>query len=377
MSKESGKQSYSFLQRNSQLLIPVTILVLLLLFNLLRDPSYFAITINTNNDGNATLAGNLISTIVDASDLVILAIGMTLVTAACGGQDISIGALGTIAAAVFARSLGWWSEIGVGQVLLSLLISCGITMLFSLFNGTLVAVFKIQPMIATLILYTCGRSIAYWIGQISNLFIPQNTITPIIGTVIPGIPVPTPILIVAVVGVLFALLFKFTNLRLYTQTVGINQGAARLNGINGVAIKLITFAILGVCCAIAGMINVCRIGGKVTYNTLMDGYEMRAILAVAIGGNSLGGGKYKVVGSVLGAYAYCLLYNTLIAMQVPATHIMAYQAVVIFILVIFSSAKVKDAIVTFGKKVMTGISGRKNPGNGNEPGPREMVRGGK
>lgn len=250
-------------------------------------------------------------------------------------------------------------------------------MLFSLFNGTLVAVFKIQPMIATLILFTCGRSIAYWIGQISNLFIPQNTITPIIGTVIPGIPVPTPILIVAVVGVLFALLFKFTNLRLYTQTVGINQGAARLNGINGVAIKLITFAILGVCCAIAGMINVCRIGGKVTYNTLMDGYEMRAILAVAIGGNSLGGGKYKVVGSVLGAYAYCLLYNTLIAMQVPATHIMAYQAVVIFILVIFSSAKVKDAIVSFGKKAMTGISGRKNPGNGNEPGPREMVRGGK
>ena len=360
-----SKRSYSFLQKNSQLLIPVTILVLLLLFNVFRDPSYFNVSINMNNDGNATLAGNLISTIVDASDLVILAIGMTLVTAACGGQDISIGALGTIAAAVFARSLGWWSEIGIGQVLLSLLVSCGVTMLFSLFNGVLVAVFKIQPMIATLILYTCGRSIAYWIGQIANLFIPENTITPIIGKVIPGIPIPTPILIVAVVGILFALLFKFTNLRLYTQTVGINEGAARLNGINCVVIKLVTFAILGVCCAIAGMINVCRIGGKVTYNTLMDGFEMRAILAVAIGGNSLGGGKYKVVGSVLGAFAYCLLYNTLIAMNIPATHIMAYQAMVIFILVIFSSAKIKDAIVKNGKKLaLLFTSGSGKTGNG-------------
>ena len=361
MKKNKEQRSYTFLQRNSQLLIPVTILALLLLFNLIRDPSYFNISLNVNNDGNKTLAGNLISTIVDASDLVILAIGMTLVTAACGGQDISIGALGTIAAAVFARSLGWWSNndtaIGVGHVLLSLLISCGITMLFSLFNGTLVAVFKIQPMIATLILFTCGRSIAYWIGQIANLFIPDNAITPVIGKVIPGIPIPTPILIVAVVGLLFALLFKFTNLRLYTQTVGINQGAARLNGINGVAIKLITFAILGVCCAIAGMINVCRVGGKVTYNTLMDGFEMRAILAVAIGGNSLGGGKYKVVGSVLGAYAYCLLYNTLIAMNIPATHIMACQAAVIFILVIFSSAKAKDSIVRGWKKCF-GMTGR-------------------
>ena len=352
MKERTDQRGYTFFQRNSQLLIPVTILALLLLFNLFRDPSYFNISININNDGNATLAGNLISTIVDASDLVILAIGMTLVTAACGGQDISIGALGTIAAAVFARSLGWWGDIGVAQVLLSLLISCGITVLFTLFNGVLVAVFKIQPMIATLILFTCGRSIAYWIGQIANLFIPENTVTPIIGSVIPGIPIPTPILIVAVVGVLFALLFRFTNLRLYTQTVGINEGAARLNGINGVAIKLITFAILGVCCAIAGMINVCRIGGKVTYNTLMDGFEMRAILAVAIGGNSLGGGKYKVVGSVLGAYAYCLLYNTLIAMKIPATHIMAYQAIVIFILVIFSSARVKDAIVIYGKRII-------------------------
>ena len=361
MSKQKESQSYSFFQKHSQLLIPITILALLLIFNLIRDPSYFNITVKFNNDNNPVLAGNLISTIVDASELVILSIGMTLVTASCGGQDISVGALGTIAATVFAKSLYWFENIGAGQVLLALLITCGVTILFSLFNGTLVAVFNIQPMIATLILFTCGRSIAYWIGQIANLFVPENPITPIIGTVIPGFPVPVPILIVIAVGLLFGLLFKFTNLRLYTQTVGINQGAARLNGINSVVIKIICFAILGVCCAISGTINVCRIGGKVTYNSLMVDFEMKAILAVAIGGNSLGGGKFKIAGSVLGAYAYCLLFNTLIAMHVPSTHITAYQAVVIFLLVIFSSEQMKDIIANCWKEwIIGGLFADKN-----------------
>ncbi|MDO4983988.1 MAG: hypothetical protein Q4E35_10630 [Eubacteriales bacterium] len=117
------------------------------------------------------------------------------------------------------------------------------------------------------------------------------------------------------------------------------------------AIKLICFGILGVCCAVAGIINVCRIGGKVTYNSLMVDFEMKAILAVAIGGNSLGGGKFRIVGSVLGAYAYCLLFNTLIAMQVPSTHLTAYQAIVIFLLVIFSSEQVKDSVAALWKKL--------------------------
>ena len=45
-------------------------------------------------------------------------------------------------------------------------------------------------------------------------------------------------------GIIFALIFRFTTLGLYVQTVGINQGAARLNGINSVWIKLLAFIII-------------------------------------------------------------------------------------------------------------------------------------
>ncbi len=172
-----------------------------------------------------------------------------------------------------------------------------------------------------------------------------------IGSFIPGIPIPTPILIVIVMGLLFSLLFRFTTLDLYIQTVGINQGAARLNGINAIGIKLLSFVLLGVCCAVAGMIGVSRLG-LINHETILINIEMDAILAVAIGGNNLGGGKFKMLGSILGAYAIQALTITLYAMKVPSTDVKAYKAVVIVLLVVMSSPVVKEAIQHFWTKTV-------------------------
>ena len=88
-----------------QLTIPIIAILLLIIFNLIRDPSFFRITVELNNDGNKVLAGNLISIINAASELAILAMGMTLVTAASGGQDISVGAMAAIAGSAFVKVL--------------------------------------------------------------------------------------------------------------------------------------------------------------------------------------------------------------------------------------------------------------------------------
>ena len=227
-------------------------------------------------------------------------------------------------------------------------------MVFGAFNGTLVSVFGIQPMIATLILFTSGRSIAYWINGGATPTIENATINAI-GSFIPGIAIPTPILIVAAMGILFALLFRFTALGMYIQTVGINQSAARLNGINPVGIKLLTFILLGICCAVSGVIGVSRLG-LINHETLLINIEMDAILAVAIGGNNLGGGKFKMIGSVLGAYAIQALTITLYAMKVPSTDVKAYKAIVIIILVVIGSPVVKAKADQFMKKIRTGGS---------------------
>lgn len=326
----------------SQLIVPLVALLALVVFNLFRDPSFFSVEISANNNGDPVLKGNLISILNGASELAVLAMGMTLVTAASGGQDISVGALATIAASFFIKTLRGSETITPGIMILGFLGACLIAMAFGAFNGTLVSVFHIQPMIATLILYTCGRSIAYWLNGGASPTVNSPLVTAV-GSFIPGIPVPTPILIVVLMGLLFALVFRVTNLSLYTQAVGINQGAARLNGINAVGMKLLSYVILGICCAVAGTIGACRLS-MVNHEMLLLDIEMDAILAVAIGGNNLGGGKFNMVGSVIGSYVIQALTTTLYAMKVPSTDIKAYKALVIIALVVLGSPVVKEKI---------------------------------
>jgi len=334
--------------RYAQLLVPLLSILLIVVFNLLRDPSFFSVGMSTNNLGNPVLTGNLISILNGASELAIIAMGMTLVTAACGGQDISVGALATIAGSVFVKVLRG-GEITMGSILVGFLACCVVAMLFGAFNGTLVSVFKIQPMIATLVLFTCGRSVAYWINGGATPTISSPLITAI-GSFIPGCPIPTPILIVVAAAIILGLVFRFTTLGLYTQTVGINQRAARLNGISPTAIKLLSFLVLGLCCAVAGCISVSRLS-LINHETMLLEIEMDAILAVAIGGNALGGGKFKITGSVLGAYAIQALTTTLYAMKVPSTDVKAYKAIVIILIVVISSPVVKQAMTRLWTKI--------------------------
>lgn len=322
----------------SQLGVPLFALLLIIVFNLIRDPGFFSLAITTNNAGNSVLSGNIISILNGASELAILAIGMTLVTASSGGQDISVGALAAIAGSVFVRVLREHT-VTMPMILVAFLAGCVVAMLFSAFNGTLVAVFKIQPMIATLILFTAGRPIAYWINGGATPTV-ESPLLGYIGSFIPGIPIPTPILIVAVFGILVSLVLRLTNLGLYTQAVGINEKSARLNGINAIGMKLLSFLILGVCTSISGAIGVSRMG-LINHETLLLDIEMDAILAVAIGGNSLGGGKFSLTGSVIGAYIIQALTITLYAMKVSSTAVKAYKAIVIIIIVVLGSPIVK------------------------------------
>ncbi len=340
-----------------QLLIPLIALGILILFNLIRDASFFSIGIAVNNDGNRVLTGNLISIIDSASELAIIAMGMTMVTAACGGQDISVGAVGAISGAVLVKILQAFGAITGPTLIVAFIGACLATICFKLFNGTLVAVFRIQPMIATLILYSCGRSIAYWINGDAT---PQlnSPILSSIGKTIPGIPVPTPIFCVLLVGLLLALVFKFTNISLYTQSVGINQGAARLNGINPIVVKLLSFVLLGVCVSVASLIGVSRLG-QLNHKTLLVDIEMDAILAVAIGGNNLGGGKFKLSGSILGAYIIQMLTTTLYAMKVSPVNVKAYKAIVIIIIVIAGSPVVKEKLTALWKRLRSSAAARK------------------
>ena len=309
---------------NKQLLIPIAAIIALAIFNLIVDPSFFKISLGTNSAGNPVLSGYLITILDYGSELAILAIGMTLVTAASGGQDISVGA--TIAIA--------------GSVILS--VACVVAMLFGAFNGILVAYFKIQPMVATLILFTAGRSIAAWINN-NELPIISEPSFGYFGGYIPGIPIPTPFFIAMICVIVIMLVLKFTTLGLYTQAVGINGSSSRLNGINPQFIKFLTFVILGLCVAVAGLIKVSRLS-TINYSVIAKDIEMDAILAVALGGNALSGGKFNMTASILGAYVIQFLTTTLYKMNVNSEALSAYKAVVVIVLVVLSTPVVRKKL---------------------------------
>ncbi len=355
---ESSKKSTHFLLKGfkkftkSQLFIPLFALFLIVVFNLIRDINFFSITTSNIQDKFSiteykydVLTGNIISIFSGASELVILAIGMTLVTASSKGQDISVGATSAIAGAVFVRVL-IGNQITLPLILAAFLASCVVAIIFGAFNGTLVAVFKVQPMIASLILFSAGRSIAYAIvGNKSPVV--EGPLINAIGSFIPGVPVQTRIFISIIFVALVWLVLKFTNLRLYTQAVGINEKSARLNGINVVWIKLLSFMILGVCVAVAGCVRVCNVGGVIQPENHLFEIEMDAILAVAIGGNALSGGKFSLAGSVTGAYIIQALTVTLNAMRVDSKAIKAYKAVVIIAIVVLSSPIMQQYVRQF------------------------------
>ena len=338
-----------------QILIPIAALLLLAVFNLIADPSFYKITLDVNSSGNHVLSGYLVTILDYGSELAILAIGMTLVTAASGGQDISVGAGIAIAGSVILRVLcGSDSRPDQLQapIIVAFLVACVVSMLFGAFNGILVAGFKIQPMVATLILYTAGRSIAAWINN-NELPVISDPSFGYFGGFLPGIPIPTPFFIAVACIIVIALVMKFTNLGLYTQAVGINESSSRLNGLNPAFIKFLSFVILGLCVAVAALIKVSRLS-SINYSVIAKDIEMDAILAVALGGNSLSGGKFNMAASILGAYVIQFLTTTLYKFDVQSDALPAYKAVVVILLVVLSTPKVREWLSAFGKKLKQG-----------------------
>ena len=341
---------------SARLFLPIVCLIAVLLLNVIKTPDFFNVSIR-----NGVLYGYIIDVINRASELVILAIGMTLVTAASGGQDISVGAIMAVAAAVCCQILSG-GQVSVNDyqnpLILAVIAALLASALCGAFNGFLVAKLNIQPMVATLILYTAGRGIAQLItnGQITYIRVDSFKMA---GGYIGKCPIPTPIFFAIITVAVVYLILKKTALGLYIESVGINGKAARLVGLNSTMIKFLTYVICGVLAGIAGIVASSRIYSADANNIGLN-LEMDAILAVALGGNFLGGGKFSLIGSVIGAYTIQALTTTLYAMNVKADQLPVYKAIVVVIIVTLQSDVFKKYIANLkAKKSVAAEGGQK------------------
>ncbi len=320
------------------LFLPIFCMILVLLINLIKSPAFFSISIN-----NGVLYGRLIDILNRGSEIAILAVGQTLVVAVSAGTDISVGSVMSLSACSCCMMLAGYGNNSVSELAVPMFVG----MLFGVFmggvcgamNGALVAKLKIQPMVATLILFTAARAI--------GLLLCNNQITYIryepykyLGNFLPGCPIPTPVFVAAAVILIVAILLKKTALGLYIQSVGINSRAARISGINSDVICFICYLLCGVCAGIAGIVASSRIYSADSNNIGLN-YELDAILAVALGGNSLGGGKFNLAGSIIGAYTIQAITTTLLAMGVSTDKAPVFKAVIVIIIVVVQAPAFK------------------------------------
>jgi simple sugar transport system permease protein len=312
-------------------------LALLLAFNAIFTQGFFTLQIR---DGH--LYGVPVDILNRGSLVMLLSLGMALVIAT-GGVDLSVGAVMAIAGAVAAVVINQTGNLplAIGAALI-----CGV--LTGLSNGVLVGLFKLQPIVATLVLMVAGRGVAQLVtgGQIitfsneSFSYIGNGTL----------IGLPFPIIIALVMFGLTALLTRKTAIGLFVESVGDNEVASRYSGLNSGQIKLLTYIFSGFCAAIAGIVAAANIKGADANNAGLF-LELDAILAAVVGGTALTGGRFSLVGAMIGALLIQTLTTTMYMRDVSAEVAPLPKAIVIIVVCLLQSETFRaDVTKRFARK---------------------------
>ena len=326
-----------------QLFLPIFCMILVLCVNMIYDVSqgrdfyeFFKIGIQ-----NELLSGRLVNILNRGSEVAILAIGMTLVVSSSAGTDISVGSVMALSAGVCCTLLAGAAapqatELAVPLivgVLAALVVGC----VCGAFNGALVAYLNIQPMVATLILWTAARAIGLLVCNNLIVYVRNDAFAMFGGYI--G-PVPTPLIIAAVCIAVVTIVLKKSALGLYIQSVGINKKASRIAGLNSQKIIFLCYVLCGLCAGIAGVVASSRITSADTNNIGLN-FELDAILAVALGGNSLAGGKFNLAGSIIGSYTIQAITTTMYNLGVSSAVNPVFKAVIVIVIVAVQAPPVK------------------------------------
>jgi ribose transport system permease protein len=244
--------------------------------------------------------GNLAGVARQTAVITIMAIGMTMVMVS-GGIDLSVGSMMALTAVLGAQSM-----VAGAPVMLGILVCIALGAVFGLINGTAVAMLKIPPFIVTLGAMGIYRGVALLITD---------------GTAVVGLPnsfgylaegnlfgiIPIPLLIVLVVAIAVHFLLTSTQPGRYCYAIGSNVEAARYAGVRVSRYQIIFYVILGALAGLSGAIESARlVTGQPTAG---EGYELRVIAAVVIGGGSLSGGQGTVIGTIIGSLIMGVLAN--------------------------------------------------------------------
>lgn len=241
-----------------------------------------------------------------------LALGTTFVIIT-GGIDLSLGT-GMALCAVISGVLVVNAKLPVVIGVLGAVLFGG---LIGLVNGFNISVLNLPPFIATLAMMLVAQGLALVISNSTPIYFNDTPSYSKIstGNLIPGLKLSNAVIILAVLAVISGVLLNKTILGRYTYSIGSNEEATALSGINTRRWKVMIYTLAGLFIGMAGVLISARLGSAQPATGM--GYELQAIAAVVIGGTSLTGGKGSIVGTVIGALIISVLNNGLQIMSIP------------------------------------------------------------
>ncbi|WP_416066220.1 ABC transporter permease [Rhizobium sp. ZK1] len=298
-------------------------LLVVLLLNFSFFPQFLDVIVQ-----NDRLYGSIIDVLNRGAPVALLAVGMTLVIAT-KGIDLSVGAVIAICGAVAASSI-----VEGNSLAYTLALTVVIGLLCGLWNGFLVAVLNIQPIIATLVLMVAGRGIAQLITEGAIMTFNDD------GLIFLGSGsfafLPMPVVIWLVVALLVILLVRRTALGMLIEAVGINRRASTLSGVQTPVLLMAVYMLSGLCASIAGIIVAADIKGADANNAGLW-LELDAILAVVVGGNSLLGGRFSIIGSLIGAMIIQAVNTGILLSGFPPEFNLIIKAIIIIVILVIQS----------------------------------------
>ncbi|MCK1679807.1 ABC transporter permease [Bradyrhizobium sp. 147] len=305
-------------------LAQILALIVILAVDRVVSPQFFDLRLQ---DGR--LFGSLIDVLNRGTPVALLSLGMVLVIAT-RGIDLSVGAVMAISGAI-AASLA--DSHGLPIVLGAAL---GAGLVCGLWNGFLVAVLGMQPIVATLILMVAGRGIAQLITEGRIVTFSSPDLVWLGNGAVLGLPVPVAIALGMLI--LTGAVVRGSALGLLIEATAGNARASELAGVGTRAMILSVYVWCGVCAALAGVIAAADIMGADANNAGLW-LELDAILAVVIGGTSLFGGRFSLVLAVLGALIIQTMNTGILLSGYPPEFNLLVKAVVVLAVLLLQSPK--------------------------------------
>ncbi len=254
---------------------------------------------------------NVRNVFLDASTLMILAIGMTYVMIS-GGFDLSIGSVLVFSGVLAAKTMEWIgtdNAMTVGAGLLAALVG---GLAWGLFNGFCISRLRVSALITTLGSMGSALGLSYLLTGGSDVRTVPNTLIKI--STGSFFNVPYLVIITVVFTIIGMVWLHMTRFGRHTYIVGSNPEAARRAGINVGNHQMRLYALSGLLAGVAAMLSLGRFA-----TTTLEGHgndPLDAITAVVLGGTSLVGGSGTIIGTVIGVFIPAVLSNGFIIMGI-------------------------------------------------------------